>query len=67
MTNEERNRLIEQERVDQVIDIIHKKQQKLYDSSTALRDSVIELRKTFWEDVTVNLDEPDDIIETEAS
>jgi DNA helicase-2/ATP-dependent DNA helicase PcrA len=28
---------------------------------------VIELRKTFWDDVTVNLDEPDDVIETQSS
>src|SRR5699024_9779755 len=28
---------------------------------------IITLRKNFWDDVTINLDEPDDVIETEAS
>lgn len=32
-----------------------------------LKDRVIDIRKNFWDDVTVNLEEMDDIIETQAS
>src|SRR5690606_14379155 len=32
-----------------------------------LKGGIIDLRKTFWDDVTVNLDEPDDVIETFTS
>ncbi len=58
---------IEQRRVDKVINEINKKEDQLALRATDLKDSVIELRETFWDDVTVNLDEPDDVIETEAS
>lgn len=57
----------EQYRVNQVIHEIKKKEEKLNSKSTGLKDSIIDLRKNFWEDVTVNLDEPDDVIETQAS
>src|SRR5699024_9044154 len=46
---------------------IHQRQNNLYVKSSGLKESVINLRQNFWEDVTVNLDEPDDIIETQAS
>ncbi len=32
-----------------------------------VKEGMVDLRKTFWDDVTVNLDEPDDQIETQAS
>src|SRR5699024_818523 len=57
----------EQHRVDNVIEEIHQKQEKLYAKATGLKEDVIDLRKNFWEDVTVNIDEPDDVIETQAS
>lgn len=59
--------LMEQERVNTVINEIDKKQQKIQQSTGGVRSDVLELRKTFWEDVTVNMDEPDDVIETAAS
>lgn len=61
------NRAHEQQRVNYVIDEINKKAENLYSRETGLKEDVIELRKNFWEDVTVNLDEPDDVIETQAS
>jgi DNA helicase II / ATP-dependent DNA helicase PcrA len=62
-----RDLLMEQERVNTVIKEIDKKQQKLQQSTGGVSSDVLELRKTFWEDVTVNTDEPDDVIETAAS
>lgn len=57
----------EQERVNAVVREIDKKLNILMQSNVSVRSDVLELRKTFWEDVTVNLDEPDDMIETAAS
>ncbi|OZU87466.1 helicase [Virgibacillus indicus] len=67
MSDENNSREMEQDRVDHVIHEINKKEKKLYAKSSDLKESVVELRKNFWEDVTVNLDEPDDVIETQAS
>ncbi|UJL48357.1 UvrD-helicase domain-containing protein [Virgibacillus sp. NKC19-16] len=57
----------EQQRVDKVINEIKTKEEKLYHQSKGLKENVIDLRKTFWDDITVNLDEPDDVIETQES
>lgn len=67
MSLENADRRDEQRRVDEVIHEINNKVEGLYSKSAGLKENVIELRKTFWDDVTVNLDEPDDVIETEAS
>jgi DNA helicase-2/ATP-dependent DNA helicase PcrA len=58
--------LREQERVNQVEIEIDKKITKLEKSTGLVNTDVLELRKSFWQDVTVNLDEPDDVIETAA-
>lgn len=57
----------EQQRVDAVLNEIDKKAVKLQGSVGGLKEGIIDLRKNFWEDVTVNFDEPDDIIESQAS
>ncbi|WP_188456762.1 RNA polymerase recycling motor HelD [Virgibacillus oceani] len=67
MSHETDSRVEEQQRVDDVIQEIDKKEEKLYSKTSGLKESVIELRKNFWEDVTVNLEELDDVIETQAS
>ncbi|PAV28237.1 helicase [Virgibacillus profundi] len=67
MSDEINSRNTEQERVNHVIHEINKKEEKLYGKSSDLKESVVDLRKNFWEDVKVNLDEPDDVIETQAS
>lgn len=59
--------LIEQERVNFVSNEIDKKKHRLQKNTGGVSSDVLELRKTFWEDVTVNMDEPDDVIETAAS
>ncbi|MFA1821053.1 RNA polymerase recycling motor HelD [Virgibacillus oceani] len=67
MSHEKENRAAEEQRIERVIHEINKKEEKIHAKSAGLKESVIELRKNFWEDVTVNLDEPDDVIETHAS
>lgn len=58
---------MEQSRVTSVVNEIDKKVNKLNLNASKVGSDVLELRKDFWEDVTVNMDEPDDIIETAAS
>ncbi|MBP1971331.1 DNA helicase-2/ATP-dependent DNA helicase PcrA [Virgibacillus natechei] len=57
----------EQQRVDKIMNEIKTKEEKLYKQSKGLKEDVIEQRKTFWDDITVNMDEPDDVIETQES
>lgn len=58
---------MEQERVQFVVDVMNKKAKKLFTNAGQVSSDVLELRKNFWQDVTVSLDEPDDIVETAAS
>ncbi|MFH7820315.1 RNA polymerase recycling motor HelD [Neobacillus thermocopriae] len=58
---------LEQNRVNRVVKEIDKKIMELKSNRKKVSSDVLEIRKTFWEDVTVNLDEPDDVIETAAS
>lgn len=58
---------MEQSRVTSVVNEIDKKVNKLKINASKVGSDVLEIRKDFWEDVTVNMDEPDDIIETAAS
>ncbi|MCP1158311.1 MULTISPECIES: RNA polymerase recycling motor HelD [Bacillus] len=58
---------MEQHRVKEIIGIADSKMHKLLGKGSAAGSDVLELKKTFWEDVTVNLDEPDDVIETFTS
>ncbi|GIO25814.1 RNA polymerase recycling motor HelD [Ornithinibacillus bavariensis] len=58
---------MEQKRVNDVIQEINIKEKKLNSKAGGLKESIIGLRKNFWEDVTVNLEELDDVIETQAS
>ncbi|HLQ71735.1 MAG TPA: RNA polymerase recycling motor HelD, partial [Bacillota bacterium] len=57
----------ERQRLGTVIDVIKTKKKKLQNRSSTIKKKIISLRQNFWDDVTINLDEPDDIIETEAS
>lgn len=55
---------LEQQRVHNVLDEIEYKKEKLREKVGDVKGEVIGLRETFWEDVTVNLDEHDDVVET---
>ncbi|WP_085523431.1 RNA polymerase recycling motor HelD [Tuberibacillus sp. Marseille-P3662] len=57
----------EQQRVNNVIDQAKEKMKTLKASGADVKSDVLHLRRNFWDDVTVNFDEPDDIIETYAS
>lgn len=57
----------EQQRVDRIKRIIEQRIDTLTDSAGDLREDITDYRKHFWDDVTVNLDEPDEVIETVAS
>ncbi|MGP4076546.1 RNA polymerase recycling motor HelD [Halobacillus sp. K22] len=57
----------EQKRIEDVKQILGEKKQKIIEDNKELMGDIIELRQGFWDDVTVNMDEPDDVIETYAS
>ncbi|KEO81302.1 RNA polymerase recycling motor HelD [Tumebacillus flagellatus] len=57
----------EQQRVTRVVTEIDERIDHLTEKLGAIREEVVEIRNNFWDDVTVNLDEPDDIIETYVS
>ncbi|MFC4402726.1 RNA polymerase recycling motor HelD [Gracilibacillus xinjiangensis] len=57
----------EQNRVNKVVEEIKRKMGILRSRASNLKQDVIDIRRDFWEDVTVNIEEMDDKIETEAS
>ncbi|MCL6454333.1 MAG: AAA family ATPase [Alicyclobacillus sp.] len=57
----------EQRRVDEVVREISKRIQALEQRASHLQSQVVESKRTFWEDVTVNLEDADEAIETAAS
>jgi DNA helicase-2/ATP-dependent DNA helicase PcrA len=57
----------EQSRVDQVLAIINQQLAQLEQQTGALREEVVDIRKHFWDDVTVNKDHADDLLETFVS
>ncbi|MFT4415069.1 RNA polymerase recycling motor HelD [Fredinandcohnia humi] len=54
----------EQDRVNYVLEEITEKVSKLEAKVGGIKGEIVGLRKSFWDDVTVNLDEPDDVLET---
>lgn len=54
----------EQERVDNVLKIITEQIGKLEGETGRRRDEVVNIRKNFWDEVTVNTDSFDDYLET---
>ncbi|MCK9905648.1 hypothetical protein MXD63_37375, partial [Frankia sp. Cpl3] len=57
----------EQTRVDQVVDEIGERMVSLQQQVSDMRADIIEIRKNFWDDVTVNFDDPGEAGETYAS
>lgn len=57
----------EQERVNLVVDKVEKKIKMLEEHMGGKKADVVQIRKSFWEDVTVNLEDADEAIETAAS
>ncbi|RFB18492.1 helicase [Bacillus sp. HNG] len=54
----------EQDRLEDVLKVIESKKAAIESKVGNVKSEIIDLRNAFWEDVTVNLDEPDDVIET---
>ncbi|HLO11880.1 MAG TPA: helicase, partial [Pseudoneobacillus sp.] len=59
--------LEEQKHVNLMAEVVDKKVGGLKKKSSNVINDVIEIKSNFWNDVTINLDEPDDIIETHTS
>jgi DNA helicase-2/ATP-dependent DNA helicase PcrA len=60
-------RNMEQARVDDVVREISQKEKIIKAKTGDIKDSVVKLRRDFWDDVRINLDEPEEAIETHAS
>ncbi|MEF3304848.1 RNA polymerase recycling motor HelD [Paenibacillus sp. GYB003] len=63
----ELNRAEEQQRVNRVVGIIDERMEKLGEQVGDLKTDIVQIRKTFWDDVTVNLEDAIEAIETFAS
>lgn len=59
--------LEEQQRVEKVHDIITRRIARLEQEVGSVRGDVVEMRKEFWDEVTVNFSEADDVGETSTS
>ncbi|PTX64972.1 DNA helicase-2/ATP-dependent DNA helicase PcrA [Melghirimyces profundicolus] len=57
----------EQRRVDRVVDKINDTIDSLKKQAGHRRSEILDIRKDFWDDVTVNLDEPHEAVETATS
>ncbi|MBM7663073.1 DNA helicase-2/ATP-dependent DNA helicase PcrA [Bacillus mesophilus] len=54
----------EQNRVNNVVSEVQKKMDSMQKHLTSIKTDIVEIRKSFWEDVRVNVDEPHELIET---
>lgn len=57
----------EQRRVDLVVGKVKEKQAELEKESGIVQEEIVNIRRNFWEDVTVNLEDDSEAIETAAS
>ncbi|MFD2923559.1 RNA polymerase recycling motor HelD [Halobacillus naozhouensis] len=67
MTRDGNEWSVERSRIADVLKVIETKKEQLLLNTTSLKEDIIDLRKKFWDDVTVNFDEVDDAVETYAS
>ncbi|WP_050614378.1 RNA polymerase recycling motor HelD [Bacillus testis] len=67
MANEQRERLEEEERLSEILDTISRRLEGIKVKSGNLKEDVFSIRKTFWDDVTVNVDSSEEINDTLAS
>ncbi|WP_410769446.1 RNA polymerase recycling motor HelD [Fontibacillus sp. BL9] len=54
----------EQDRLDRVMEVLYEQIGKVEEEAARQRKEVVDIRKHFWEDVTVNQDNFDDLLET---
>ncbi|WP_028775413.1 RNA polymerase recycling motor HelD [Shimazuella kribbensis] len=67
MSISEEEWLLEQKRVDQVIQKLTSSFQALTSETDKLKSDIVTIRKGFWDDVTVNMEDSNEAIETAAS
>lgn len=67
MSEEQIEKEYEQRRVRMIVEEIQEKIGTLAHQINKVGSDALEIRKTFWDDVTVNADEPDDLAETFSS
>lgn len=67
MSNWDQEFKCEQERVDVVVEKVNQKLDELQEQMGSVKAEIISLRKNFWEDVTVNIDNIKEMVETAAS
>lgn len=58
------NKQIEQKRVDEVVEFIGVEMNKLEQETASRKDEVVQIRKSFWDEVKINTDTFDDYLET---
>lgn len=64
ISDDERRR--ESSRVDEVVGLIGRKLERLKRDAVGSKAEVVDIRKHFWSDITVNIERGDDRMETEA-
>src|SRR5690606_4651020 len=57
----------EQKRVDTVVRKIDRQIQALRQQTEGIKEDIVEIRRNFWDDVTINFSDPHDTLETIAS
>ncbi|GLX69138.1 RNA polymerase recycling motor HelD [Paenibacillus glycanilyticus] len=57
----------EQKRVDRVMRIIREQLGKLLQTSSGMREDIVDIRKNFWDDVTLNFEDAAEAAESAAS
>lgn len=64
MDKNEQELMAEQQRVRDVVKKVNQRLHQLEKQMGQVKSDVVEIRKTFWDDVTVNLDDPTEAVET---
>lgn len=67
MHSNDQEKQYEQKRLSEVLAEIERQKDEVLLKSGDIKESVVHLRRDFWEDVRVNLDNVDEMIETQAS
>ncbi|MGO4544362.1 RNA polymerase recycling motor HelD [Paenibacillus sp. 2TAB23] len=67
MTNVNKERTIEQQRVEQVTEVIRTRIKDFQAQVGGMRDDIVDIRRNFWDDVTLNFEDAAESAESHAS
>lgn len=67
LSSEKQKWVFEQKQLSKVLVEIDQQERNLLEYARDIKDSVVQLRRGFWDDVTVNIENIDEMIETYAS